>query len=98
MQSAIICPKGQQFDCSLHCSELARPVPPRYTTDHLSAAAEAPPGVFLYLGYSKKDALILQRGRVKLGKVRTKQIVASVKLKHFGYKLVFDQEQNGLHS
>jgi len=30
--------------------------------------AEAPPGVYIYLGYSKKDALILQRGRVKLGK------------------------------
>ena len=29
---------------------------------------EAPPGVYIYLGYSKKDALILQRGRVKLGK------------------------------
>lgn len=31
-------------------------------------AVEAPPGVYIYLGYSKKDALILQRGRVKLGK------------------------------
>lgn len=30
--------------------------------------AESPPGVYLYLGYSKKDSLILQRGRVKLGK------------------------------
>ena len=30
--------------------------------------AEAPPGVYIYLGYSKKDSLILQRGRVKLGK------------------------------
>jgi len=30
--------------------------------------ADAPPGVYIYLGYSKKDALILQRGRVKLGK------------------------------
>jgi len=32
------------------------------------AVAESPPGVYLYLGYSKKDSLILQRGRVKLGK------------------------------
>jgi len=30
--------------------------------------AESPPGVYLYLGYSKKDSLILQRGRVSLGK------------------------------
>ena len=34
----------------------------------LILVAEAPPGVYIYLGYSKKDALILQRGRVKLGK------------------------------
>ena len=34
----------------------------------LFLAVEAPPGVYIYLGYSKKDALILQRGRVKLGK------------------------------
>ena len=32
------------------------------------SVAEAPPGVYIYLGYSKKDSLILQRGRVKLGK------------------------------
>ena len=32
------------------------------------SVAESPPGVYLYLGYSKKDSLILQRGRVKLGK------------------------------
>ena len=34
----------------------------------LILVAEAPPGVYIYLGYGKKDALILQRGRVKLGK------------------------------
>ena len=34
----------------------------------LFLVAESPPGVYLYLGYSKKDSLILQRGRVKLGK------------------------------
>ena len=32
------------------------------------SVAESPPGVYLYLGYSKKDSLILQRGRVSLGK------------------------------
>lgn len=28
--------------------------------------AESPPGVFLYLGYSKKDSIILTRGRMKI--------------------------------
>ena len=27
---------------------------------------EASPGVFLYLGYSKKDSIILTRGRMKI--------------------------------
>jgi len=36
--------------------------------DRKCQVAESPPGVYLYLGYSKKDSLILQRGRVKLGK------------------------------
>ena len=30
------------------------------------SAAESPPGVFLYLGYSKKDSIILTRGRMKI--------------------------------
>ena len=29
---------------------------------------DSPPGVYLYLGYSKKDLRILKQGRVKLGK------------------------------
>ena len=40
----------------------------RWWSIYLFLVAEAPPGVYIYLGYSKKDALILQRGRVKLGK------------------------------
>ena len=30
------------------------------------SVAESPPGVFLYLGYSKKDSIILTRGRMKI--------------------------------
>ena len=37
-------------------------------SNYFFSVADAPPGVYIYLGYSKKDALILQRGRVKLGK------------------------------
>ena len=39
-----------------------------FETTFSFVVAEAPPGVYVYLGYSKKDSLILQRGRVKLGK------------------------------
>ena len=37
------------------------------TNDQINfAVAESPPGVFLYLGYSKKDSIILTRGRMKI--------------------------------
>jgi hypothetical protein len=37
----------------------------RTKTDN-PVVAESPPGVFLYLGYSKKDSIILTRGRMKI--------------------------------
>jgi len=57
-----LCYSGE-FICAKHDTEKGK------KKGGKTPAAEAPPGVFLYLGYSKKDALILQRGRVKLGKV-----------------------------
>jgi len=56
-----LCYSGE-FICSKHDISKAG------TKGKKPPVAESPPGVYLYLGYSKKDSLILQRGRVKLGK------------------------------